>query len=279
MLFRSVTILPPLEEIKDNRYAFKMAVKDGTMTCFVNGRKLHEERIGANVDPWLCISAGHQVTAEIFNLKFTPTNAAVPEKIDLIASENLAMWRPYLGSIWGKRGEEIFEDGARPEPLPDGKPEVRTFPENGIYYQRPLVEDSTVEYEFYYSPDKAMVYPMLDRLAVMLEPEGAKLHWLTDSWHDKSGVKFDNLGDAKGPKVPLKVKQWNKAKLSVKGDTVTVEVNGTVVFERAIEATNQRTFGLFHYSDRSEARVRNVYLSGSWSKQLPTAEQLFEVKK
>ena len=75
---RQVTILPVLDAIKDNRYAFKMVVKDGTMACFVNGRKLHEERIGAAVDPWLCISAGHQCTAEIFNWTIVPTKVNVP---------------------------------------------------------------------------------------------------------------------------------------------------------------------------------------------------------
>lgn len=277
---RQVTILPPLKKIENNKYPFKMTVKDGVMAVFVDGRKVHEERIGTNVDPWLALATMHHCTAEIFNLKITPgANATVPDKIDLIASENLAFWRPYLGPIWGKRGEEIFQDGAKPEPRPDGKPHERTFPENAIYYQRPLAEDSSVEYEFYYQADKAMAYPALDRLCVMLEPDGAKLHWLTDSWHDKSGVKFDNLTETKGPKVPLKDRQWNKAKLSVKGDTLIVEVNGEKVFERGIESTNQRTFGLFHYSDRTDARVRNVYLSGSWSKTLPTTEQLFEVKK
>jgi tetratricopeptide (TPR) repeat protein len=272
------TILPPMKPAEKNVYAFKMVVKDGVMTCFVGDRKLHEERIGANTDPWLVLHGFHQVTGDVMNLKITGS-PTVPEKIDLMAGEGLPLWRPYLGQIWGKRGEEVFHVGQQPDPRPDGKPEVRTFPENAIYYQRPLVEDGSVEYEFYHDPGKAMVYPMLDRLVVMLEPDGAKLHWLTDSWHDKSGVKFDNLTPTGGAKVPLKDKQWNKGKLSVVGDRVKLEVNGTPVFERDIEPTNQRTFGFFHYADRTEARVRNVYLTGEWAKKLPTNDQLFELKK
>ena len=56
----------------------------------------------------------------------------------------------------------------------------RCFPESAIYYQRPLLEDGAVEYEFFYDPDKAHVHPMLDRLVFLLEPDGVKLHWLTD---------------------------------------------------------------------------------------------------
>ena len=39
-----------------------------------------------------------------------------------------------------------------------------------------------IEYEFFYDPDKAMVHPMLDRFTFLLEPEGVKLHWLTDGY-------------------------------------------------------------------------------------------------
>ncbi|QEL19722.1 DUF1583 domain-containing protein [Limnoglobus roseus] len=276
---RSHTIQPPFGPFEKEIYPFKMVVKDGVMTSFVGDRKLNEERIGVNGDPWIGLHGHFSVTGDAANLKITG-DVTVPDKVDMLSSETLAMWRPYLGTIWAKRGEEVFQTGARPEANPDGKPEVRTFPEAAIYYQRPMLEDGTVDFEFYYDPDKAMAHPMLDRLVVMLEPDGAKLHWLTDSWHDKSGVKFDNLTPQEKPvKVPLKEKQWNKGKLAVVGDKMTVSVNGTPVFERDIEPTNQRTFGFFHYTDRTEARVRNAIFSGNWGKELPKGDALFEVKK
>ena len=55
--------------------------------------------------------------------------------------------------------------------------------------------------------------------------------------------------------LPLKEKAWNAVRLAVVGDTVKVSLNGTEVYARPIEPTNQRFFGLFHYTDRTEARV------------------------
>ncbi|HSQ56170.1 MAG TPA: DUF1583 domain-containing protein, partial [Gemmata sp.] len=181
-------------------------------------------------------------------------------------------------------GEDLYEMGRKPEPPPDGKPlPPRSFPESALYYQRPMLEDGAIEYDFYYEADKSLVHPMLDRLVFLLEPDGVKLHWLTDGAADKSGVAFDNAKDEpacrRGPaKLPLKEKAWNRLRLEVAGDTVKVSLNGTEVYERAIEATNQRLFGLFHYTDRTAARVRSMTYSGDWGTTLPSNDKLFEKK-
>ena len=62
-------------------------------------------------------------------------------------------------------------------------------------------------------------------------------------------------------------------------DMVKVAVNDVDVYERAVEPTNQRLFGLFHYTDRTEARVRSMVHRGAWPKQRPADDQLFELKK
>jgi hypothetical protein len=68
-------------------------------------------------------------------------------------------------------------------------------------------------------------------------------------------------------------------KLSIAGDTVKLELNGTSIYERALESTNQRTFGLFHYADDTSVRVRNVTYRGQWPRRLPDADELWAVKK
>jgi hypothetical protein len=110
-----------------------------------------------------------------------------------------------------------------------------------------------------------------------------KLHWLTDGPNDKSGVAVDNIKEEpacrRGPdKLPMKEKAWNKVRLLVVGDTIKVSLNGVEVYERAIESTNQRMFGLFHYTDRTEARIRLMTYMGNWPKTLPANEKLFENK-
>jgi hypothetical protein len=284
---------PPLVAGKDNVYRFKLVVKDGWFRASVNDREIAAEKIGANPDPWLMLHCHHANTGTLRNVAIngTPT---VPEKIDLLANDDLGLWRPYLGFVsggrnnggsgWSKRGEELYEQGQKPEPPDEGQPiPPRGFPESAIYYQRPFLEDGVIEYEFYYHPDKAHVHPMLDRLVFLLEPDGVKLHWLTDGPHEKSGVAFDNAKDEpanrRGPaKLPLKEKAWNTVRLSVTGDAVRVALNGTEVYQRAIESTNQRFFGLFHYTDRTESRVRSITHTGDWPKSLPPADKLFEKK-
>jgi hypothetical protein len=303
---RATTIEPPLPPAQDEACQFRMAVKDGWLRAFVDGREIAAEKIGANPDPWLMLHASHLATAELRDVKITGSPTA-PSQIDLLAGDGLGMWRPYQsptnpqwagrryysggddenegGAGWTKRGEEMYQAGKKPEPPDEGKPiPPRMFPESAVYYQRPFLEDGAVEYEFFFDPDKAMVHPALDRLTFMLEPDGIKLHRLTDGAADKSGVPIDNLADEpacrRGPaKLSLTAKAWNKVRLAVAGDTVTVSLNGTPIYERSIEPTNQRLFGLFHFTDRTEARVRGVVLTGDWPKQVPPNDRLFGLKK
>jgi hypothetical protein len=276
----ATTILPPLPESKAETYAFKMTVKDGVMTCSVDGRVLSTERIGAKPDPWLTLHAHYHCVGWVKNLKLNgqPT---VPASIDLLVQDSLACWRPHLNTDWIKRGEEMYHAGGKPI-LPPEEKERRYFPEASNYYQRPMFEDGTVEYEFYYEPGKAAVFPSLDRLGFEFDETGCKLHWMTDGPHEKTGIPFDNVmvdpKHRKAEKIPLTPKAWNKAALTVQGDVVRVTVNGVAVYERPIESTNQRLFGFYHYQDRTEARVRNVIHTGDWAKTPPKSEELLTPK-
>jgi hypothetical protein len=57
----------------------------------------------------------------------------------------------------------------------------------------------------------------------------------------------------------------------VAGDRATLRLNGTEIYSRAIEPTNQRNFGFFHFADETEVRVRNVVYAGRWPGKLPEA--------
>lgn len=279
-----VTITPPLPPAKGNTYQFRMVVKDGWLRAFVDGREMASEKTGPHPDPWLTLYCTQLNTGEVRDLRILgkPT---VPEEVDLLARDDLAFWRPHMpGGMWSKRGEELYHEGSKPEPPEDGRPlPPRSNPEAALHYQRPLVEDGVIEYEFYYEPDKALVHPVLDRLAFLLQPEGVRLHWLTDGPHGKSQVPVDNVSDEptcrRGPsQLPLTPRAWNRVRLEVAGDVVKLALNGVAIYERSIEPTNQRLFGLFHYVDESEARVRSMVYRGAWPRQRPANERLFEQK-
>src|SRR5581483_11885076 len=72
--------------------------------------------------------------------------------------------------------------------------------------------------------------------------------------------------------VSLKANEWNRLQLSLTGDSVKIEVNGVAVCERKLEASDDSTFGLFHYKNRTSVRVRNVVLTGDWPDKLSEKE-------
>jgi hypothetical protein len=139
-----------------------------------------------------------------------------------------------------------------------------------------MLEDGEIRYEFFYVPGKTEVAPVLDRLAFLLDPEGVKIHWLTDARFDRTGLPPENVSvepkHRRGPaRLPLKTNGWNQLSLKLAGDTVTLTLNGEIVYERPLEPTNNRQFGLFRYIDETEARVRNVVYEGNWPHTLPAS--------
>jgi hypothetical protein len=149
--------------------------------------------------------------------------------------------------------------------------------ESLLRYHRPLAEDGSVEYDFHYSPNAIAehTHPALDRLTFLLDPNGVRIHWMTDAPYDHANLPPDNAFDEpdnrRGPdQLPLKADDWNRMKVAISGSTVTLELNGQPIYERQLEANNRRSFGLFHFADQSQVRVRNVVMRGDWPKTLPS---------
>jgi hypothetical protein len=289
-------IQPPIEKIGD-WYEYKLVVGKDTLTSYINGRKIHDEPSSPDRDPWLAVQVLHQLTGGVRKVKITgqPT---IPDQLELSKGTDLTGWLadyyeeslqptkaenapgmvmyrgqqpPMESPSWEKRGEEIY--GRTYTDAPGSKQE------SILRYHRPLLEDGTLDYEFFYVPGKALTHPALDRLALLLDPEGVKVHWLTDGKYDRTGLAPDNVSSEKanrrGPdKLPLKERDWNRVQLALAGNQVTLRLNGVVIYERALESSNQRIFGLFHYADETEVRVRNVVYRGNWPKQLPPAEAI-----
>src|SRR6185503_13315017 len=89
-------------------------------------------------------------------------------------------------------------------------------------YHRPLVEDGELDYEFFYESGVTCVHPALDRLVMLIDPDGVNLHWVTDHDAISSGLLPGNVTtekeSRKGPeKLALKAGDWNQAKLKLAG--------------------------------------------------------------
>ena len=311
---------------------YKIVVKDGHFTSFVNGQKLYEEDLPAEHDPWLAVVGWAGQSSRAVRDIVISGKPTIPKELDLLGAPDLRGWATdYFGAEWGQSPFEWKLDETvltSPQMLDANSARDRRKVENIIRYHRPMLEDGEVSYEFYYDPEvklaappnpnlsylganapkrttrgKTMVHPALDRMVCLIEPDGVKIHWLTDGRWDRTGLTADNvdppnvavsLRDTNADRatggqttknvdrasagasrsdaatVPLKPREWNSIKFRTKGDTLTIELNGDVVFTHNIEPTNLRHFGLFHYANESDVRVRNVRYRGDWPMKLPS---------
>ena len=271
---RRVGIDPPLT-LGDGPHRLRLAIGANTFSTFLDDRKLFERGLPANPDPWLALYQPAAESGSIRNLKIEG-NPSVPESLELSDQADLLGWLDDDGvepstaiePAWQKRGDLILGRF-----VPDA---AGGYLERLLRYHRPMLEDGEVAYDFFHEPGKAAVHPSLDRLAFLIEPDGVKLHRVTDGPYERSGLAPDNVIDEprcrRGPAdLPLKAGAWNRMVVAVAGDVLTLRLNDVVVYERPIEPTNQRTFGLFHYADQGEARVRDVNYRGAWPKRRPVA--------
>ena len=94
--------------------------------------------------------------------------------------------------------------------------------------------------------------------ATLLRPEGPQIHWLTDAQYDRTGLSPDNAEPLAGARpVPLKAGEWNKLKLTLAGDEVTIVVNGEEVARRKLELYPLH-LGALHHSQSIAAKILDL---------------------
>lgn len=259
---------------------FRVVFRDGVCSKYINGRLVLTEELPEDYDPWIGFHCWYKNDGGFRNVQISGT-PEIPQSIAMSESSEMIGWISYFGqSVGRKTGRwQFFEN-------PDGGNEIRglhargsligTFYESLLKYHRPLVEDGSIDYEFYYEPGETHTHPALDRLAFMLEPTGVRIHSITDREYDQTDVSPENMFDEpqnrRGPaQLPLKENNWNHMSLRLEGNTVLLQLNGQLIFQRELAATNRRTFGLFHFPGQTEVRVRNVLMRGDWPQTIPAA--------
>ncbi|HEY2253711.1 MAG TPA: DUF1583 domain-containing protein, partial [Planctomycetaceae bacterium] len=257
-------------------------VRDGKRTVFLNSHLVQSEALPEHVDPWVAVRGWGRFHSRFQNFRITG-HPTVMETVPLSGSKDLAGWSSYDDeAVAAAKGSWKHLDDPQSSGIIVGhsNPElVGNHFESLLRYLRPLVEDGTIDYEFFYKPGVHEAHPALDRLALLLDPSGVREHWITDHRYERSDLTPDNSFErpqnrrGKG-ELPLKADDWNRVRLTLRGATLTLNLNGQLVYERELEPTNLRTFGLFHYVGKSEVRARKVVMRGAWSKSLlPVAEQ------
>lgn len=275
--FRIETIAPPLVRPEEWLHC-RVTVGDGVVKHYANGRLIREIQLAPHADPWVAIRSdtpGHGAAKNIW----ISGHPEIPAVIQLAGTNELEGWLAYYNahsvggsdSNWRQRGDLVNGGGV----VGRYQPELAgLFAESLFRYHRPMLEDGAIEYDFYYREGESHCHPALDRLAFLLEPSGVRVHWITDGPYDRTALTPDNVLDEpenrRGPaKLPLINGAWNRLVVMLRGPVVQLWLNGQAVYERELEATNQRTFGLFHYADQTEARVRYITWRGGWPRELP----------
>jgi hypothetical protein len=271
-----VPFQPPLRRVV-RTLSYRVVVRDGTVTTSVNGRQLCRLPLGEHHVPWLSIRAPREKgSAKDIRITGQPE---IPAEIRLSSAADLNGWISYHDDpslrgaqpLWRRvthdvDGAEIV--GLRREEL------AGSHAENLLRYCRPMWEDGTIEYEFYYREGSSHCHPAIGRLAFLLHRSEVREHWITDGPFDRTDIAPDNEQVIEenriGPSVlPLQDNSWNRIRLTLEGDTVLLALNGQEVYRRDLEPTNQREFGLFHYADQNEAKVRQITWRGQWPRELP----------
>jgi hypothetical protein len=255
----------------------KMDVTPDKVVYYVNDQQIHEHPLTNNPDPWLAVHCFGHYAAGTRSLRILG-KPEIPTELDLSRRDDLEGWWADMyndqmtgeNPAWKRSGDEIV--GSRNVAW-EGRSR-----ESLLQYHRPMLEDGQIAYEFFHIPGQTHVDPALGRMVLMLKEDGVKIHWLTDAQFERGQLPADNLfveqDHRRGPgRLPMKSNDWNRVVLDLKADVATLQLNGEVVYERPLEATNLRTFGLFHFAGDTDVRVRNVIYRGNWPRTLPAIEQ------
>lgn len=254
-------------------FHIRIESKDGTGRILANGRELYSEELQPDHDPWIGARFWHRYHGGIRDVRITGS-PEIPETLNLLHDPELTGWASYYEQRNFSRLEAWEFDGEQLTGMRVQTPGVSSS-ESLLRYHRPMLEDGTIEYEFYYAPHEHVVHPALDRLAFLLEPDGVKIHWCTDAAFDRTGLPPDNAFDEPQNRptqkaLPFLVNDWNRVKLQLKGIEVQLFLNDEIIYRRKLEASNMRRFGLFHFSQQTGVRVRRMTWKGEWPRELPT---------
>lgn len=245
----------------------RLVVRDGVCSTYLNGTLIRERQIAAGDDPWLTLratSALRQPSIGRIRISGTPT---VPKSVDLCGGSRLHPWWSHMTNLLGATWTYVEDERGNGLDAPLQPHLTGTHNENVLRYYRPLAEDGELTYDFFYEPDRTHVHPVWGDVAFLLHPDGIRRHRFTNGRYDRSGadpVMSSELNEKNPVAVPLKPGQWNRCRLKIDGNVVLIHVNDSEVgsYERSSHA--DRIFGLFHYSDHTQAKVRNLSWQGNW---------------
>jgi hypothetical protein len=263
------------------RARFRIAVKDGRVTTFTNDVEIHEHSLSNTLFPWLMLRPAYpEFCGEVEDLRIigTPT---IPDELDLTNPNG------YQGWDGGVTQQSIARENDRTygnwsfgnNGLQASSVNSSRFSENYIRYRRPMLEDGIVEYEFVFA-DNSEIHPAIGSYAFLIRPEGIQIHRVTPLADDVPALLTNNATPLDTPSKPLALKknEFNKVRLELKGDEVSITINNDpVATVRIDEPATKRHIGLLLLDGKTSV-VRNMKYRGQWPKSLPPVTEQYLAK-
>ncbi len=295
-----IPMQPKLSRV-DHWLRYRVDVRDGFCSRYINSRLISREPLPEEHDPWVAIRNPGTGTGSIRNVRITGT-PVVPESVRIselrsgawqnAASQKnaspsatskprpisqLSGWITWHEDSWNpeKQSWKLEQDSSGTTQIVGRyHPELSgSGAERMLRYVWPLVWDSEVSYEFLCDDGKSMAHPSLGRVAFLIEHAGVAAHDTTNGiWEDSPLDPLHRSTEGNRVSIaslPLKSGDWNRMVVRIRGDILQLRLNDVLIHESEIAATNDRCFGLFYYCDQTEARVRNIVLKGDWPKSVP----------
>lgn len=266
-----IPIQPPMTKAED-RLVSRIATKEGVSLHSINGRSVREASIRQEQFPWLAVRADRLTRGQVSQLTITG-HPDIPRTVSLLTSPSLMGWFSHFEEPVAEEGRGdawMLASGANGHELvhPINHQLTGTWAESLLLYHRPWMEDGSIAYEFYYKPGVEIVHPAVDRRVFLITPQGVRTHWMTDSLYSTSEAAPDNATSVLSGRPlhdVLKPDAWNRLTFELAGSLVTITINDAQALQVTCDDVRHRQFGLFHYSDQSTARVRNMHWTGQWS--------------
>lgn len=263
------------EFLDKSRARFRILIDDDTITTYTNDVEIYEHSTLESSAPWLMLEAVYpDFRCEVENLRIIGS-PKIPEELVLTSSTGVEAWD---GSLFGNSISKNENDGGN---WRFSNNEVNGFSyysdpyrENYIRYLRPMLEDGIVEYDFWYDDDSE-VHPAIGGQALLVKKDGLFLHQITLLNQDKSDLLSNNAVPLDPPSKPidLKSEDWNRIRLELKGDNLSVVVNDVSIGSVLVkDPARLRHIGMLHFGGK-QARFRNMKYRGEWPKTLPPVEE------
>jgi hypothetical protein len=263
---------------------YRLDVADNISRVFLNGRMVRQRTLTPGDDPWFAFRGWWKSRGDFRDVSITGS-PAIPDEVPLSQSNDLNGWISYERVAIGTadahwRWEDDLTDagaGVIVAKRRNNNPDSSC--ERLLQYHRPLFEDGEIELEFFYEPETALASAALGRLVLNVASDGVHEHWMTDGKHDATLIRPDNSRFEEqhqrgGGAPPLAAGDWNRLTVKVSNNSILLHLNDVLIYERLLAADHDRKFGLFHFADRHELRVRRLVMRGDWPKQIPTLQAL-----